>query len=145
MLFALDECHPLPHHQVEKNDGKLTFVFTRALAPFGYAPNTSHAIGMTPGATTPLMWALFPSWSVSNATGFRPMTDDRHFDMSDKAVDVDFAAGLAVQELTGWGLSDAQRAHGALMFLAWGLFYPISALANRHLKPRGGPLFFKAS
>lgn len=99
---------------------------------------------MDPGVSTPLMWALFPSWSPDAAApGPHPVPGDRHFDTSDKAVLVDFAVGHAVEESRGWGLNDVQRGHGALMFLAWGMLYPISAIANRHLKPRGGPLFFK--
>lgn len=131
--------------QVINDGGRLTFTFTRPLAAFpgGAGLFPTAEISMAPGAATPMMWALFPSWTASNATGWRPAKTDRHFDHADKALDVDFSAGSAVAETRGWGLNDAQRAHGALMFLGWGLLYPFSALANRHLKPRGGPLFFK--
>ena len=84
--------------------GHLSFKFTRAAAATAdaaaaAAPGAYYGDYVSPGVPLPLMWALFPSWSVSNVSTDSPSPADHHSERSPSggAVTVDLRGAIATR------------------------------------------------
>ena len=97
---------------VRSSAGALAFRFTRPLAGAG-APGRNRSVTLSPhaDALTPLVWGLFPSWSVQTTLD-HPVHDDMHTRWSHTPTILDLARGTATGG-EGGGLERAIITHGA--------------------------------
>ena len=103
-------------------DGSLSFRFTRPLA--GAPTSSAGGAAATPtlrplAPPLPVVWGLFPAWTVANASEGHPVHDDMHTRWSRAPTLIDLARGTAVagnddDDDDAHGLGRAVTAHGAL-------------------------------
>jgi hypothetical protein len=111
--------------------GGLSMTFTRPLDPQAAGPNDSGRIqrlktGRVEGGSTPLIWAIGPSWHLV------PLPGDIHTDRSSGAVLVNLISGGAEG---GAGIvRSAIVAHAVCMCIAWLLLTPLAVMCARYLK-----------
>ena len=97
---------------VRSSSGALAFRFTRSLAGSAGAATRNASTTLSPhDGPTPLVWALFPSWSVATTLA-HPVHDDMHTRWSHAPTWVDLARGTS-EWGEGSGVERAIVAHGA--------------------------------
>jgi len=89
--------------------------------------------GMKEGDTAvPLIWALGPSWRGPSDGSTSPRREDEHSTRSKAPTTVDFATGAAQ---VGSGTTNSiLLAHAILMWLAWLVMAPLTAIASRYIR-----------
>ena len=120
--------------------GHLSFKFTRAAAATAdaaaaAAPGAYYGDYVSPGVPLPLMWALFPSWSVSNVSTDSPSPADHHSERSPSggAVTVDLRGAAPPASAGGGGMLANQKL--ARRARRRRRLQPRCARQNRALKP----------
>lgn len=123
--------------QVIKKDKLLGFTFTRALNGTGKGDMRSTTLNTTGAPLVPVMWALFPSWSVKDPAKDSPAPKDVHWEHATKVKEIDLSSGDEQEEAMAddAGFTKKHVAHGALLA---GISRPLPRLPGC----RGRPLLF---